>query len=76
MRTLWSQLHLLGWNISKEMYYNHYIDYHWDNSSGFPFRMVVDGYKNVERLKKMRAYGCHFLKTEEVLSFLRRLTKL
>jgi SNF2 family DNA or RNA helicase len=30
--------------------------------------MVVDGYKNVERLKKkMRAYGCHFLKTEECL---------
>lgn len=64
---LWSQLHLLGWNISKEMYYNHYLDYHWDNSSGFP-RMVVDGYKNVERLKKkMRAYGCCFLKTEECI---------
>lgn len=65
--TLWSQLHLLGWNISKEMYYNHYIDYHWDDANGFPLR-VIDGYKNVERLKKkMRAYGCHFLKTEDCI---------
>lgn len=65
--TLWSQMHLLGWNISKEMYYNHYIDYHWDDANGFPLR-VIDGYKNVERLKKkMRAYGCHFLKTEDCI---------
>lgn len=65
--TLWSQLHLLGWNISKEMYYNHYIDYHWDEANGFPLR-IIDGYKNVERLKKkMRAYGCHFLKTEDCI---------
>lgn len=63
---LWSQLHLLGWNISKQMFYNHYIDYEWDNSEGFP-RMIIKSYKNEERLKrKMRQYGCHFLKTEEV----------
>ena len=65
--TLWSQLHLLGWNISKEMYYSHYIDYHWDEANGFPLR-VIDGYKNVERLKrKMREKGCHFLKTEDCI---------
>ena len=65
--TLWSQLHLLGWNISKEMYYNHYIDYHYEDNQGFPIR-IIDGYKNVERLKKkMRAYGCHFLKTEDCI---------
>lgn len=65
--TLWSQMHLLGWNISKEMYYNHYIDYHWDDANGFPLR-VIDGYKNEERLKrKMRTYGCHFLKTEDCI---------
>ena len=30
--------------------------------------MVIDGYKNVDRLKrKMREYGCHFLKTDEVI---------
>lgn len=65
--TLWSQMHLLGWNISKEMYYSHYIDYHWDDANGFPLR-IIDGYKNVDRLKrKMRVYGCHFLKTEDCI---------
>ena len=63
---LWSQLHLLGWPISKDMFYSHYVDYHWDDSEGFPI-MVIDGYKNEDRLKKkMRQYGCRFLKTEEV----------
>jgi SNF2 family DNA or RNA helicase len=66
--TLWSQMHLLGWKISKELYYNTYVDYHWDDSQGFPLR-VIDGYKNVNRLKrKMRQYGCYFLKTEEVIN--------
>ena len=66
--TLWSQMHLLGWNISKETYYNTYISYHWDDRQGFPLR-VIDGYKNVDRLKrKMREYGCHFLKTEECIN--------
>lgn len=64
---LWSQLHLLGWNISKELYWKQYIDVEYiDNGQGFPIK-VVKGYKNVERLKqKMRDYGCRFLKTEEV----------
>lgn len=63
---LWSQLHLLGWNISKDMFYNHYVDYHWDDSEGFPI-IIIDGYKNETRLKnKMRQYGCRFLKTEDV----------
>lgn len=64
---LWSQLHLLGWNISKTTYWNTYIKYHFDEYGGVPVR-VIDGYKNVDRLKrKMREYGCHFLKTEDVL---------
>ena len=64
---LYSQLKLLGWNISKTTYWNTYIDYHYEDFGGFPFK-VVDGYKNVDRLKrKMREYGCHFLKTEDVL---------
>ena len=64
---LYSQLKLLGWDISKTTYWNTYIDYHFDDYGGFPVR-VVDGYKNVDRLKrKMREYGCHFLKTEDVL---------
>lgn len=64
---LWSQLHLLGWKISKELYWNQYVDTHYEDANGFPLR-VIDGYKNVDRLKrKMRQYGCHFLKTEEVM---------
>jgi SNF2 family DNA or RNA helicase len=64
---LYSQLKLLGYNISKKLYYDSYIQYHYDKRQGFPL-MIIDGYKNVERLKrKMREYGCHFLKTEDVL---------
>ena len=64
---LWSQMRLLGWNISKATYWNSYIDYHYEDFGGFPVKFI-DGYKNVERLKrKMREYGCHFLKTNEVI---------
>ena len=63
---LWSQLHLLGWNISKDLYWKQYIDVEYLENQGFPIK-VVKGYKNVERLKqKMRDYGCRFLKTDEV----------
>ena len=64
---LWSQLHLLGWKISKELYWKQYVDVEYiDDGQGFPVKMIK-GYKNVERLKsKMREYGCYFLKTEEV----------
>lgn len=64
---LWSQLHLLGWKISEETYWNQYIQTHYEDVNGFPLR-IVDGYKNVDRLKrKMREHGCHFLKTDEVI---------
>lgn len=63
---LWSQLNLLGWNIKKKTFYNQYVDYHYKDNEGFPL-MIIDGYKNEERLKrKMRQHGCHFLKTDEV----------
>lgn len=63
---LWSQLSLLGWKISKKMFYDQYVKYHYDDVNGFPL-MVIDGYKNEERLKrKMREHGCNFLKTDEV----------
>lgn len=61
---LWSQMNLLGWNISKKMYYNQYVDVE-VTPEGYP---IIVGYKNVERLKKkMRDHGCIFMKTEEVL---------
>lgn len=63
---LWSQLHLLGWTISEELFFKQYVQYHFDDDEGFP-RRVIDGYKNVDRLKKkLRDHGAHFLKTEEV----------
>lgn len=65
---LWSQLHLLGWNISKDLFYKQYVVEKWieDGDSGFKMRVIV-GYKNVDRLKaKLKQYGCIFMKTEEV----------
>lgn len=64
---LWSQLHLLGWEISKDLFWKHYVEYEWQDQNGFPMK-VVKGYKNVERLKrKLREHGAQFLKTEEVM---------
>lgn len=64
---LWSQLKMLGYNITKTTFYNQYVDYKYDTSQGFPL-MIINGYKNVERLKrKMRDYGCVFMKSDEVL---------
>ena len=61
---LWSQMNLLGWNISKKMYYRQYVDMQMSDD-GYP---IIKGYKNVDRLKrKMREHGCVFMKSEEVL---------
>ena len=63
---LWSQLSLLGYKLTKKSFYNMYVNYHYDDKQGFPL-MVIDGYKNVERLKrKMRDLGCVFMKSDEV----------
>lgn len=65
---LWSQLHLLGWSISKDLYYKQYVETEWieDHNSGFRIPHVV-GYKNVDRLKmKLAQHGAIFMKSEEV----------
>jgi len=63
---LWTQCRLLGWNISKTTYWNHYIKTKQIDVGGFPIRIVV-GYKNVERLKhKLKKHGAVFMKTDEV----------
>ncbi len=63
---LWSQLRLLGWNISKSSFYNHYTITEKIDVGGFKIP-VVKGYKNVDRLKeKLKSYGAVFMKTEEV----------
>lgn len=63
---LYSQLKLLGWNISKTQYWSEFIETRKIDMGGFSIP-IVTGYKNVGRLKrKMRQYGCNFLKTDEV----------
>lgn len=64
---LWSQLHLLGWDITKKRYWQHYVEVEWieDNDSGFKISHVV-GYKNVDRLKaKLAEHGAIFMKSDE-----------
>ena len=63
------QLHLLGWNISKTQYYAEFIETRKIKVDNSGFKIpIVTGYKNVGRLKrKMRSFGCNFLKTDDVL---------
>lgn len=64
---LWSQLKLLGWGISEELFYKQYVVQEWiEDGSGFKMK-VITGYKNVDRLKmKLKQHGCIFMKTDEV----------
>ena len=66
---LWSQLHLLGWDISEKLYNAHYVNWKKIYVGGVPHNIVNkdDPYKNTERLKqKMREHGAVFMKTEDV----------
>lgn len=73
---LWTQAHLLGWDISDRLYQQQYInrktiDVFDPQTFGTRRVKVVDKtnpYKNVDRLKaKLREHGASFLKTEEVM---------
>jgi SNF2 family DNA or RNA helicase len=62
---LWSQLRLLGWNITKKLFYKHYVVTEKKEVGGHIIP-VVKSYKNVDRLKeKLRLHGALFMKTEE-----------
>lgn len=66
---LWSQLHLLGWDIKEKVYEAHYVNWKNIQIGGFIHKIVDknEPYKNVDRLKrKMREHGAVFMKTEEV----------
>lgn len=65
---LYSQIQLLGWNISKQEFWDRYIVYKNINVGvGFPIKKVL-GYKNVDELKEeLSNYGASFIKTEDVL---------
>jgi SNF2 family DNA or RNA helicase len=61
---LWSQLQLLGWKISKDLFMKQFVIQEWDERNQ---QYRITGYKNVERLKaKLKQYGAVFMKTEEV----------
>lgn len=66
---LWSQIHLLGWGISNDLYQRQYVN--WiltEDEAGYKHWIVnrKDPYKNVQRLKdKLREHGAFFLKTDE-----------
>lgn len=65
---LWSQIHLLGWGISNDLYNRQYVNWETVEVDGFPVRRVnkETPYRNVDRLKsKLREHGAFFLKTEE-----------
>ena len=64
---LWSQLRLLGWDITKKAFYASYVQTEWVEQGDFK-REVITGYKHVEHLKKRLAqFGAVFMKTEEVI---------
>jgi len=65
---LWSQMSLLRWSISKELYNRQYVNWVKVETDGFIHHVIdkEEPYKNVDRLKqKMRDHGSVFLKTEE-----------
>ena len=68
---LWSQIHLLGWQISNDLYNRQYVNWELTQIDGFPIRRVnrETPYKNIDRLKaKLQEHGAFFLKTEECFS--------
>ena len=66
---LWTQAHLLGWDITEKTFLTHYINYKKINTA-VGIKKIVDQenpYRNQERLKtKLRTYGAVFTKTDEV----------
>ena len=65
---LWSQIHLLGWKISEDVYNRQYVNWTKIDMGGFTHKIVnkENPYKNVDRLKsKLREHGAVFMKTEE-----------
>ncbi|MEY8405068.1 SNF2-related protein, partial [Oscillospiraceae bacterium 44-34] len=62
---LWSQCRLLGWNISKDLFWKQYVETEWVEHDGF-WRQRIIGYKNVDRLKKKLAdHGAVFMTTDD-----------
>jgi len=65
---LWSQINMLGWDISNKTYNKQYVNWVKSEHDGYIHNIVNkdNPYKNVDRLKrKMREHGAVFMKTEE-----------
>ncbi|WP_178085856.1 SNF2-related protein [Amedibacterium intestinale] len=65
---LWSQIHLLGWEIKESLYNKQYVNWKTIEVGEFKHKIVdkEKPYKNVDRLKaKLRRYGAVFMKTDE-----------
>lgn len=68
---LWTQLHLLGWEISESAYNAQFVNWKtqkigWREPKIIRLVDKENPYKNIDRLKaKMREHGAQFLKTEE-----------
>lgn len=65
---LWSQVQLLGWNITKKAFWSSYVQTEWvENGDGYK-NEVITGYKHTKHLKKKLAdHGCIFMKTADVI---------
>lgn len=67
---LWTQAHLIGWDITESVYNSQFVNWETIEVSGMYIKIVNrdDPYKNVERLKrKFREHGAVFMKTEDVM---------
>lgn len=68
---LWSQINLLGWPISNDLYNRQFVNWKTIEVGGFPIRTVDQDnpYRNTDRLKeKLRQHGAIFMKTDDVFS--------
>lgn len=75
---LWTQAHLLGWDISPKLYETQYVEKEFvldgrgrkiKNPVNGKFIQKIVGYQNTDRLKaKFRQHGSVFMKTEEAFN--------
>lgn len=66
---LWSQMRLLGWDISKSLFWDRFVVTRKLNRGGFWIDIPTGQYRRVDELKETLAeHGAIFMKTEEVYS--------
>ena len=74
---LWSQLQLLGWSISEDMFWKSYVEYDWIETEDGYWEKKIKGYKNIDHLKKrLYQHGAIFKKTEEVIDLPEKIEQM